>query len=189
MRIITVLGSPHKSGNTAAVLEAFERLASQKQHSIERINVVDWTVRGCLGCDTCFGTLDKPGCAQDDDATWILEHILGADLVVYASPVYAWGFTGQLKLLIDRHYCLVKWQGDKVASALMAGKRAALLATCGGDAAGNADLLEAAFKRLLAYAQSQPAGIYVLDNCSSRPGGPGAAGDALAQRMAFELLA
>jgi multimeric flavodoxin WrbA len=160
MRIITVLGSPHKSGNTAAVLEAFERLASQKQHSIERINVVDWTVRGCLGCDTCFGTLDKPGCAQDDDATWILEHILGADLVVYASPVYAWGFTGQLKLLIDRHYCLVKWQGDEVASALMAGKRAALLATCGGDAAGNADLLEAAFKRLLAYAQSQPAGIY-----------------------------
>jgi multimeric flavodoxin WrbA len=189
MRIITVLGSPHKSGNTAAVLEAFERLASQKQHSIERINVVDWTVRGCLGCDTCFGTLDKPGCAQDDDATWILEHILGADLVVYASPVYTWGFTGQLKLLIDRHYCLVKWQGDEVASALMAGKRAALLATCGGDAAGNADLLEAAFKRLLAYAQSQPAGIYVLDNCSSRPGGPGAAGDALAQRMAFELLA
>jgi multimeric flavodoxin WrbA len=188
VKIVTVLGSPRKCGNTAAVLEAFERLASKRQHSIERINVVDWDVRGCLGCDTCFETLDAPGCAQDDDAAWILEHILDSDLVVYASPVYAWGFTGQLKPLIDRHYCLVKWQGDEVASALMTGKRAALLATCGGDAAGNADLLEEAFKRLLAYAQCQPAGIYVLDNCSSKPAGPGADAEDLAQRMARELL-
>ncbi len=188
MRIITLLGSPRKRGNTATVLEIFERLASQKRHNVERVNAVDWTVRGCLGCDTCFETLDEPGCAQDDDATWILEHILAADLVVYASPVYAWGFTGQLKPLIDRHYCLVKFKEDKVASALMAGKRAALLVTCGGDAAGNADLAETAFTRLLAYLQSQLAGIYILDHCSSRPSGPGAAGEILAQRMACELL-
>ncbi len=189
MKIITLLGSPRKHGNTAAILEAFERLACQEQHSIERINALDWTVGGCLGCDTCFEILDEPGCAQADDAAWILAHILAADLVVYATPVYAWGFTAQLKPLIDRHYCLVKWQEDQVASALMAGKRAALLVTCGGDAAGNADLLAEAFKRLLAYAQAQPAGIYVLDNCSSRPGGPGADGEALARRMARELLA
>jgi multimeric flavodoxin WrbA len=188
MRVTTLLGSPRKYGNTAAVLEIFERLASQKQHSVERINVVDWTVGGCLGCDRCFETLDEPGCAQEDDAGWILEHILAADLVVYASPVYAWGFTAQFKALIDRHYCLVKWQEDKVAAALMVGKRTALLTTCGGDAAGNADLLQAAFERLVAYLESRPAGIYVLDNCSSRPGGTGAAGAALAQRMAGELL-
>jgi multimeric flavodoxin WrbA len=189
MKIVTVLGSPRKHGNTAAVLEAFERLASQEQHSIERINVVDCTVGGCLGCDACFETLDEPGCSQNDDAGWIFGHILEADLVVYASPVYAWGFTGQLKPLIDRHYGLVKWQGGEVASALMAGKRAALLTTCGSDAAGNADLLEAAFKRLLDYTRSQLAGIYVLDNCGSRPVGPCAAAEALAQRMARELLA
>jgi multimeric flavodoxin WrbA len=189
MRIVTLLGSPRIRGNTATVLEVFEHLASQQQHSIERINAVDWTVGGCLGCDTCFQTLDEPGCAQDDDAGWILEHILAADLVVYASPVYAWGFTAQLKALIDRHYCLVKWQGDKVTAALMAGKRAALLTTCGGDAADNADLLQVVFKRLMAYLQSRPAGIYVLDNCSSRPNGPGATGEVLAQRMARELLA
>jgi hypothetical protein len=46
-----------------------------------------------------------------------------------------------------------------------------------------------AFKRLLNYTQSQLAGIYALDNCGSRPVGPCAAGDALAQRMARELLA
>ncbi len=183
-----MLGSSRKRGNTAAVLEVFESLACQQQHTVERVNAVDWVVRGCLGCDTCFDTLDEPGCAQDDDATWILEHILDADLVVYASPVYAWGFTGQLKPLIDRHYCMVKWQGDRVAAALMAGKRTALLATCGGDASGNADLLEEGFARLLNYLQCRPARIYVLDNCSTRPDGPGADGGALAQRMACELL-
>ncbi len=188
MKIVTVLGSPRKRGNTSAILEAFERLACQRQHNVERINAVDWDVRGCLGCDTCFDTLDEPGCAQDDDAAWMLERILAAHLVVYASPVYAWGFTAQLKPLIDRHYCLVKWRRDEVASALMAGKRVALLATCGGDAAGNADLLEETFKRLLDYLQAQPAGFYVLDNCSNRLDGPGEAGDVLAQRMASELL-
>lgn len=189
MKIVTVLGSPRKRGNTAAVLEAFERLASEKQHAIERINAVDWTVGGCRGCDACFRALDEPGCAQDDDAAWILEHILAADLVVYASPVYAWGFTAQLKPLIDRHYCLVKWQEDEVASALMAGKRAALLTTCGGGAADNTDLLETAFKRLLDYLQGHAAGIYVLDNCSNKPHGLDATGQELAQRMASELLA
>ena len=69
MRIVTLLGSPRKRGNTAAVLEVFERLASEKQHILERINAADCTVGGCLGCDTCFETLDEPGCAQDDDGT------------------------------------------------------------------------------------------------------------------------
>jgi len=124
MHILTILGSPRKHGNTAAVLAQFENLASA-QHTIERINITDWTVRGCLGCNTCQRTLDEPGCCQRDDGVALLERILAADLVVYASPVYSWGLTAQLKALFDRHYCLVKWDANE--KALMEGRRAMLL--------------------------------------------------------------
>ncbi len=54
---------------------------------------------------------------------------------------------------------------------------------------GNTSEILEAFERLLNYLQCQPAPIYVLDNCSTRPEGPGADGKALAQRMSRELLA
>ena len=91
MKIVTILGSPRKRGNTAAVLDAFEALVTP-QHELDRINISDHHVAGCLGCDHCFSVLAEPGCAQRDDAVRLLERILAADLVVYAAPVYCWAF-------------------------------------------------------------------------------------------------
>jgi len=185
MKIVTILGSPRKRGNTAAVLGAFEALAAP-QHEIDRINITDYHVAGCLGCDHCFSNLTEPGCAQRDDAVRLLARILAADLVVYASPVYCWAFPAQLKALLDRHYCLVKWRDGEVAAALMTGKRAALLVTCGGDAEANADLIQAMFDREIAYLRGVVAGKYVVANCST-PAELGERAAALGQQMAREL--
>ena len=57
MKILTILGSPRRKGNTAAVLAKFEEMA-KGEHSVDRINIVDYDVRGCLGCDF---VLQKPG--------------------------------------------------------------------------------------------------------------------------------
>jgi multimeric flavodoxin WrbA len=164
MKILTILGSPRRHGNTAAVLEQFEALAA-RQHAIERINITDWNVRGCLGCDVCQKNLDEPGCRQHDDGVALLQRVLGADLVVYASPVYAWSITAQLKAFFDRHYCLVKWSaGEK---ALMAGKRAMLLVTCGGSATENADLVQPMFARQMACMRTEVAGQFVVPDCTT----------------------
>jgi multimeric flavodoxin WrbA len=164
MNILTILGSPRRRGNTAAVLEQFEILAAG-QHRIERVNIMDWKVNGCLGCDVCQRVLDEPGCRQPDDGLAVLRRILAADLVVYASPVYAWSITAQLKALFDRHYCLVKWSaGEK---ALMAGRQAILLLTCGGSAGENADLVQPMFVRQMACMQAKIVGQFVVDNCST----------------------
>lgn len=164
MHILTILGSPRRRGNTAAVLAQFETLAAG-QHTLERINITDWKVNGCLGCEACQRTLDEPGCRQHDDGVVLLERILAADLVVYASPVYAWSISAQLKALFDRHYCLVKWSaGEK---ALMEGKRAMLLVTCGGSAEENADLVQPMFERQMACMKTAVVGQFVVDNCST----------------------
>jgi nucleoside-diphosphate-sugar epimerase len=81
---------------------------------------------------------------------------------------------GQVYLITDGF--AVTWKKFFGYYALMAGKHAALLTTCGGGAADNADLMETAFKRLLDYLQGHAAGIYVLDNCSNKPLGLDAAG-------------
>jgi multimeric flavodoxin WrbA len=186
MKIVTILGGPRKRGNTAAVLAAFEALVA-KQHEIDRINITDYRVNGCLGCDNCFKTLDAPGCRQKDDAVRLLERILAADLVIYAAPVYCWAFPAQLKALLDRHYCLVKWQEGEIASALMMGKRAALLVTCGGGAADNADLVQVMFDREMAYTGGIVAGQYVVDNCGA-PEELGERAEETARRMVREIV-
>jgi multimeric flavodoxin WrbA len=164
MHILTILGSPRKHGNTAAVLEQFESLASAS-HTVERINISDTKINGCLGCEACQRKLDEPGCCQRDDGLAVLQRILAADLVVYTSPIYAWGLTAQLKALFDRHFCLVKWNaGEK---SLMEGGRAILLVTCGGSAVENADLVQPLFARQMACMKAEVAGQFVMDNCST----------------------
>jgi multimeric flavodoxin WrbA len=187
MQVLTILGSPRRRGNTDAVLSRFEAKAAARSHSVARINLSQYHIDGCLGCDYCQGDLTGLDCAQSDDAGDVLRQILAADLTVYASPVYCWSVTAQLKALIDRHYCLVKWEGGEVAAALMRGKRAALLLTCGGVADSNVDLTYPMFERQMEYMQAQVAGMYALDNCAGA-NEDAARAEELAARMAAELL-
>lgn len=187
MHIITMLGSPRKKGNTAAVLRRFETLAVGCGQVVTHVDIVDKNLGGCLGCDCCQANLNEPGCVQNDDADELLRQIIDADLVVYAAPVYCWSVPAQMKALIDRHYCTVKWEGGEVAARLLAGKRSALLLTCGGDAATNADLTLPMFERQMDYTGGVVAGMFVLDNCTS-PLEDADRARALAQQMADELL-
>ncbi|NTV37015.1 MAG: NAD(P)H-dependent oxidoreductase [Anaerolineaceae bacterium] len=186
MKIITIMGSPRKKGNTAAVLALFEKQVSAK-HQVERINITDHKINGCLGCDGCQPSLDAPGCKQKDDAVAILNRLIAADVVVYATPVYCWSFSAQMKALIDRHYCLVKWCKGEVASMLFKDKPVALLATCGGSAEYNADLLQAMFDRNMDYLGSKVIGKYVVPDCTT-PAELGEKADKIASAMAKDIV-
>lgn len=186
MKIVTILGGPRKRGNTATVLQAFEALVAP-HHQLDRINVTDYRVEGCRGCNVCQDRLEEPGCLQKDEALRLLERILAADVVVYAAPVYCWAFPAQLKALLDRHYCLVKWRDGQVAAALMSGKRAALLVTCGGDAEDNADLIQVMFDREIAYVRGVVVGKYVVANCT-KPAELGERADETARQMVKDII-
>lgn len=168
------------------VLAVFERLAAA-HHQIERMDITDHVVGGCLGCDACQDVPDEPGCAQTDDAEAILKRIAASDLVVYATPVYVWCFPAQLKALLDRHYCLVKWRDRRVARALLEGKRTALLVTCGGAAESNADLIQEVFAREMRYLHCRVVGTYIVPDCSA-PGQLDQRAEPTARRMFDELV-
>ena len=147
MKVITILGSPKKNGNTARALDMLEENLISQGHEMERIHIIDYNIKGCMGCFACMGKNDEPGCILKDDAISVFERMISADAIVYASPIYAFDFTSQIKPLIDRHLCLIQDYGYPNQTSLIQGKRVALLITCGGSAEGNADLVQVIFDR------------------------------------------
>lgn len=140
MKILTIMGSPKKNGKTATALKMFEENILSKGNEVERVNITDYNINGCLGCYACMSKPDEPGCIQKDDAQSVFEKILSADAVVYASPLYSFDLTAQMKPLVDRHFCLSN-------TSLLNGKRMALLITCAGQVENNADLVQEFFRR------------------------------------------
>jgi multimeric flavodoxin WrbA len=166
MNIMTVLGSPKKKGNTANVLALLEEMIP-KNHEIDRLNIVDCDIRGCLGCLTCQGIPDEMGCVQKDDALRVFERIISSDVVIYATPLYCWSFSSQMKALIDRHLCLATGHDTPEYKSLVNGKRTVLLVTCAGPIENNADLIQQIFDRLNDYLQCDVIGKYIVPFCTT----------------------
>ena len=99
-RIIILVGSMRKGGNTDLLAQAFADGAKHK-NEVEIISVADYKVNPCIGCNSCF-TRDGNKCFQNDDMISIYEKLKEADIVVIASPVYFYGISAELKTIIDR---------------------------------------------------------------------------------------
>ena len=53
MKVLSIFGGPRKKGNTVTVLSWVEEELTNLGHKVERVNVVDERVGGCLGCSNC----------------------------------------------------------------------------------------------------------------------------------------
>ena len=110
--ILILMGSPRKNGNTSILCDEFASGAEEAGHRVEKINVADKTIKGCLGCNGCQRNGGK--CIQKDDMSELYEKILSADVVVLASPIYYYTWAAQLKAVIDRTYALLSTMHNKV---------------------------------------------------------------------------
>jgi multimeric flavodoxin WrbA len=100
MKLVAIYGSPRKNGNTDLMMDSFLLGASEPGNlHVERIHVRELKISGCLGCGGCD---EKGVCVQRDDMDRVYPLLDAADRVVVASPIYFYGLTGQLKLLVDR---------------------------------------------------------------------------------------
>lgn len=106
-RIVVVQGGGRARGNTAQLVASFAEGARDAGHSVEVavLGPRGYEVRGCLGCNACrYG---KP-CVQKDAFGDLAPLVLGADLLAFASPLYFWTISSQLKAFIERFYCLAQ---------------------------------------------------------------------------------
>lgn len=159
MRIVTLLGSPRKNGNTAYVLNWVEQTLKGNAHSVERINVIDHRIEPCRECMQCRKDNSQYCVNKEDEADALLAKIAKADAVLIASPVFCWGFPSHLKALIDRMFCLVDdYTGNPEYKTRLEGKPMGLLLTCGGPEEGNAELSIRAFYAMVRFMKANPAG-------------------------------
>jgi multimeric flavodoxin WrbA len=167
MKIITLLGSAKKKGNTATVLGWVEEELQAAGHAVERVYLHTKAVNGCMGCAKCREHADKIACIQKDDAPEIMEKMIAADVVLYASPLYFWGFSAQIKALIDRGFALVTNYHQPNQTSLLEGRRVGLLATGGGSFENNAEAMFTAFDRIVGFLMAEKAGELYVGNCTS----------------------
>lgn len=99
-KIVIISSTPRKNGNSDILCDEFMKGASEAGHQVEKIRLSEKEINYCTGCCSC---INKPGkCVQPDDMNDILEKLLEADIMVFASPVYFRSFNGQMKTFIDR---------------------------------------------------------------------------------------
>jgi multimeric flavodoxin WrbA len=166
MKITTLLGSAKKKGNTATVLGWVEEALASMGHEVDRIYLNSKTIKGCMGCAKCRETPDEIACVQKDDAEAVLSQMIASDVVLYASPVYFWEFTTQIKAVIDRSYALVTNYHQPGHTSLMEGKRVGLLVTGAGAYSQNAEGLFTAFDRIAGFLMAEKAGELYVGECS-----------------------
>ena len=97
--VLILSGSPRRNGNSDMLCDRFALGAREAGHNVEKIFLKDRKIGYCTGCDYCFKTHK---CSQKDDMAEIIEKMIQADVLVFATPVYFYSMDAQMKTLIDR---------------------------------------------------------------------------------------
>ena len=105
--ILILNGSPRMKGNTAMLCDAFAEGAKSAGHTVTRFDLQKKNIHGCLGC-VKGGKDPAAPCVQKDDMLQIYPAYKEADIVVLASPMYYWGFSGQLTTAFDRLFAVAE---------------------------------------------------------------------------------
>ena len=98
-RIVIISTSPRRNSNSEALANAFAKGAAESGNDVEVISLRGKDMRFCLGCFAC----QKTGkCVIKDDMNEIVPKMERADVLVFATPIYYYEMSGQMKTLLDR---------------------------------------------------------------------------------------
>ncbi len=102
MKILEIIASPRKNGNTAIIAEKMSnRFKEFEDVEIEQIFLSDMSLGLCKGCCACL-VKGEEYCPNKDDRAIIEEKIISADAIIFLSPVYAMNMTALMKNFLDR---------------------------------------------------------------------------------------
>jgi len=103
MKVLGIVCSPRKGGNTEILVQEALAGAKESEAKTELLRISDMNIAPCDGCQTCHQTGE---CRIKDDMQKIYKKILATDGIILGSPVYFWSVSGQAKTLMDRTYAL-----------------------------------------------------------------------------------
>ena len=119
-KVLILLGSPRKKGNSAVLAAQIAGGARKAGAKVETLFLHGMNIAPCRACYACQKKNSK-GCSIDDAMQEIYPKLLAAEAWVIATPVYLFTMSAQTKLFMDRCFALPAY-----AKAPFAGKRIAI---------------------------------------------------------------
>ena len=98
-KVLIISSSPRKGGNSETLAAAFAKGTREAGNRVETVYLREKQVGFCKGCIAC---LKLGHCVIQDDAVEIAAKMHDANVLVFATPVYYYSVSGQLKTMLDR---------------------------------------------------------------------------------------
>lgn len=98
-KVVIISSSPRKNGNSETLAKELAKGAADAGNQVEFITLKDLKLEFCRGCLYCQS---HDRCVISDSVNGLLESVQNADVLVFATPVYYYSVSGQLKTFLDR---------------------------------------------------------------------------------------
>ena len=98
-KVLIVSTSLRGGSNSDILAKECERGAKEAGHDVELVSLKGKDIRFCIGCLTCQST---GVCVLKDDVAAIMTKVKEAEVIVFATPIYYYEMSGQMKTLLDR---------------------------------------------------------------------------------------
>jgi multimeric flavodoxin WrbA len=133
MKLLGIMGSSRRDGNTNDLLDVALKGASEAGAQVDKVVLLDYKIHHILNCKDC----EQRGGCPDDEYPILRDKIFAAEGLIWASPVYWYTVSGLTKVLLDRLCCTLYRESSEFFLTKMGYKAAAVIATLeeGVDAA------------------------------------------------------
>lgn len=98
-KVLVISTSLRKNSNSDILANQFINGAKETGCEVEKISLINKQIGFCKGCLVCQ---NKQPCVIKDDANEIVQKINDADIIAFATPIYFYEMSGQMKTLLDR---------------------------------------------------------------------------------------
>ena len=157
MKIVVLAGSPNKNGSSNLLANEFIRGARESGHMVDIIDAAHANLHPCAGC-VCCG-YEGP-CVQKDDMEKFRKQILEADMMIFSTPLYYYGMSAQLKILVDR-FCAIN------SSIARKNMKSALIAAAWNSDFWTFEALLSHYQALVRYLNLQDMGMILASGCGT----------------------
>jgi multimeric flavodoxin WrbA len=148
-RVLIINGSPRPQGNTSWLSSLLDGILQNKgiETKIVAAKSLKSVNHGCVGCEGCKKTAEFL-CVFKDEVQLLVASMASYDAVIFATPVYFFSPTVQIKFVLDRMYSLLKYGNNgEYIHPFRADTKFGLIVTAGGDKHEGCDLVIETFKR------------------------------------------
>lgn len=103
-KVLVIGTSPRLNGNTNILARAFADGAKEAGNDVEFLPLAGKRIGFCVGCWGCLKT--KSCVVNHDETEEVVQKMRDADVIAFATPIYYYEMSGQMKTLLDRTNCL-----------------------------------------------------------------------------------